>query len=138
MFNSKFNTLLTVLLIVAIIAIIGLMGYFGYSVFNKYNIETGAKDAVDAFENTTIKKPIQNTIEEPNANDIVIGGVSEEPKPTDQNQSGGRTQYHGYDVLGTISIPAIKIEYPILAKVTTQSLKLAVVYLRGARNKSSR
>lgn len=63
--------------------------------------------------------------------------MSEENPPTDQNQ-GGKTQYHGYDVLGTISIPAIKIEYPILAKVTTQSLKLAVVYLRGARNKSSR
>lgn len=100
--------------------------------FNKYNIETGAKEIVDNFENQPTKKPTQNTIEEPNANDIVIGGVSEET-PSDQSQSGTqKTTYYGYNVVGTISIPSIKIEYPILEKVTTQSLKVAVVYLSGA------
>ncbi|MCI9366339.1 MAG: sortase [Clostridia bacterium] len=34
-------------------------------------------------------------------------------------------------MVGTISIPAISIEYPILEKVTTKSLKVAIVYLTG-------
>ena len=33
--------------------------------------------------------------------------------------------------MGVISIPSINIEYPILEKETTQSLKIAIVYLYG-------
>lgn len=44
---------------------------------------------------------------------------------------GNKTKYYGYEVLGTISIPKIKIEYPILERVSPQSIKVAVAYLSG-------
>lgn len=134
MFNSKFNSLLTALLIIAIIAILAIIGYFGYSIYNKYYLNAGAKDAVDAFEQTVGN---QNTVTTPPTNElvqnVVIGGVSEGDSMY-QNQTQNNTTtttYYGYNVIGTISIPAIDIEYPILEKVTTKSIKVAVAYLSG-------
>lgn len=132
MFNSKFNTLLTILLIVAIVAIVGIIGYFGYSIYNKYYINTEAKSAVDAFEET-VGNTVQ-TAEETDENEldgnVTIGGVSEANTNTSSTTST-TTTYYGYNVIGTISIPAIDIEYPILEKVTTKSIKVAVAYLSG-------
>lgn len=53
-------------------------------------------------------------------------------------KKGNTTTYYGYEVLGTISIPKINIKYPILEKVSPQSIKVAVAYLSGARNKCCR
>ena len=134
MFNSKFNGVLTVLLIIAIIAIIGILGYLGYSMYNKYYINAGAKDAVDAFQEAVVNNPNQNQIDENLiSGDLTIGGVSEENSIYigSLTGTGKKTTYYGYNVVGTISIPSIKIEYPILEKVTTKSLKVAVAYLSG-------
>lgn len=130
MFNSKFNTLLTVLLVVAIVAIIGIIGYFGFSIYNKYYINSEAKEVVDIFEQNTGNKPTpkpENTVD----GNVVIGGVSEGEGNGNNQSNGINTTYKGYKVMATISIPAIDIEYPILEKETTQSLKIAIVYLYG-------
>ena len=133
MFNSKFNTLLTGLLIVSIIAIIFLIGYFGYSILNKHNIEAGAQNAVGDFQNA-VKNNVSTPQESVPDGNIVIGGGDIPTPPTD-NQGGSsnasKPKYYGYDVIGTLSIPAIKIEYPILAKSTTNALKVALGYLMG-------
>ena len=136
MFNSKFNSLLTALLIIAIIAILAIIGYFGYSIYNKYYLNVGAKDAVDAFEQAVGN---QNTVTTPPTNElvqnVVIGGVSEGDsmyQNQTQNNNTSTTTYYGYEVVGTISIPAIDIEYPILGKPATDALKVAIVYLSGA------
>lgn len=139
MFNSKFNTLLTVLLIIAIIGIIGLIGYFGYSVLNKYNIDSNAKDAVDAFEGAVGNKnpnPNTNTVTPPVTDnntvegDITIGEVPEASTNNSQT-SQSPTTYYGYNVIGTISIPKLSIKYPILDKATPKALKVAVAYIDG-------
>ena len=137
--SSKFNTVLTVLLIIAIVAIIILIGYFGYSVYNKYYIDLSAKEVVNSFEdivgNNKNKTDEDNNVTnetDDGAENIVIGGVTEENNTTPSTQGNNKLTFHGYNVIGTISIPAIKIEYPILEKVTTNSLKVAVAYLRGA------
>lgn len=136
MFNSRFSSLLTVLLIIAIVAIIGILGFLGYSMYNKYYINSEARDAVDAFQeavgNTTKVTPKQdeNIID----GNLIIGGVEETNSiytGVTSSGSGKKTTYNGYTVVGTISIPTIKIEYPVLEKVTTKSLKVAVAYLSG-------
>ena len=134
MFNSRFNNLLTIILIVSIIAIIALLGYFGYSVFNKYSIESGAKDIIEEFkENVGNNKPNDN-VENQNVLDenIVIGEGIPESNTIYSQTSSSTTTYYGYDVIGTISIPKIKIDYPILAKATSRALNVAVGYLEGA------
>ncbi len=128
MFNSKFNTLLTVLLIVAIIAILGIIGYFGYSIYNKYYINTSAKDVIDNFEQNT------GNVVTPKPDDVdtnVTLGDGNNGNSIYGNPSGITTEYGGYKVVGTMSIPAINIKYPILAKVTVKSLKIALAYLSG-------
>lgn len=52
-------------------------------------------------------------------------------EPSSDSESNNPKKYYGYNVVGTISIPAIDIKYPILEKVTTGSLKVAVAYLSG-------
>ncbi len=128
MFNSKFNTLLTVILVVAIIAIIGIIGYFGYSIYNKYYIDASAKDIIDNFEhntgNTTNPKP------DDTGSNVTLGDGNNGNSIYD-NQTGTTLEYGGYKVVGTMSIPAINIQYPILEKVTVKSLKIALAYLCG-------
>ncbi len=132
MFNSKFNTLLTVLLVIAIIAIVGLIAYFGYSIYSKYYINAAAKEAIDAFEQAIGNTVTPSTDDNEVDGNVTIGGVSEGESIYQNQTTGTTTTYYGYNVIGTISIPAIDIEYPILEKVTTRSLKVAVAYLSGA------
>lgn len=134
MFNSKFSTLLTVLLIIAIIGIIAILGYLGYSIYNRYYINAGAKDAIDAFQEAVGNTITQTPADENNNVDenVTIGGVSEGTSIyTDTSTGSVKTTYNGYNVVGIISIPVIKIEYPILEKPTTKALKVATVYLSG-------
>lgn len=135
MFNSKFNNVLTVLLVVAIIGIVILIGYFGFSVYNKYKVNADAKNAVDAFEQ--ISNSQKNEIPREDVGDREDLGSLDGSNTIYQGQpSGGTTtKYGGYEVYGTISIPKINIEYPILEKPTPQAIKIAVAYLSGVRNK---
>lgn len=128
MFNSKFNTLLTALLIIAIIAIVIIIGYFGYSIYNKYFIEAGAKEAVDNFEQAT-RNNIQQTENTVDGNVTIGDGTYDN---TINSSSTSMTTYQGYNVIGTIRIPEIDIEYPILDKTSIKALKIAVGYLSGA------
>lgn len=125
MFNSKFSNLLNVLLIISIVAIIGILGYLGYSLYNKYSINAGAKNIVNDFEDIAKKRPVEDyginmIIDEGDVNSIY-----------ERKKTIGKVMYNGYVVIGTLSIPEIKIEYPVLEKVTTNSLKIAVAYLSG-------
>ena len=133
MFNSKFNNILTVLLVVAIIGILVLIGYFGFSVYNKYRLNAEAKKAVDAFEE--ISSTQKNEIPREEVEDReALGTLSTEAPSQTTGSQGNKTKYGGYEVYGTISIPKIKIEYPILEKPTPQAIKIAVAYLSGVRN----
>ena len=128
MFNSKFNGLLTGLLIVAIIGIVALIGYFGWSVYNKYYLNAEAKNVVDAFEEAVGNK---NEVKNEDGERTEIGGVEGGNSIYQQGGSSSEKTYGGYKVLGTISIPKIKIEYPILEKATPNSIKIAVAYSTG-------
>lgn len=131
MFNSKFNNVLTVLLVIAIIGIVALIGYFGWSVYNKYYLDSSAHEVVESFEqNVGNKKDDEDEGERQQIGDVEGGNSI-----YNQNSGNGNAnKYYGYNIIGTISIPSIKIEYPILEKATTQSIKVAVAYLSGVRN----
>ena len=136
MFNSKYSKTLTVILIIAIIAIIGLLIFFGIDVYRKYYIETAAGDAVEEFQNKVLN-PIPSTDDD--NNNTILNDV--EPNVdlnaiyTGDNEntesSGSGVTYMGYDVIGTIEIPEIDIEYPIIAddQASINSLNVAIVKL---------
>lgn len=126
MFNSRFSGLLTGLLIAAIVGIIGLIGFFGWSVFNKYYLNSEAHKVVESFEDFVGN----NNNEDEDGDRLTIGDV--EDSDSLYNKKGDSTTYYGYEVLGTISIPKIDIAYPILEKVSPQSIKVAVAVLTGS------
>ena len=129
MFESKYSKVLTVILIIVIVVILGLLGFLGYDWYKKYFLEKDALAFVDNYtedvpeedtntsdDNTTATNPI-DSIEKTNT---VSGSGNEMPT------------YKGFNVVGTIEIPAIDIEYPILQKVSKSSLETSVAMLYGA------
>lgn len=134
--NSKYGNLLTVILVVAIIAIIGIIGIIGYRMYKAYYIETGAMQAATEFENTVIQNDntaneiVDNTIYNNNGDEVVnIEDTFTNTSSGSGSSTGKTTMYKGFEVVGTIQIPAINIKYPILAKNTKKSLETSVVLM---------
>lgn len=140
--NSKYANLLTVILVVAIIAIIGIVAIIGYRMYNAYYIDTGATQAATQFEqsiqqNNTGIIGNENTVEQ-NTIKEDITGIDNTTTNIGGNSGGGngsssQTTYKGYVVVGTIQIPDIKLNYPILEKLSAASLKTSVVLMYTAQ-----
>lgn len=133
MFNSKYSKTLTVILIVVIVGIVGLLIYFGIDVYRKYYIEQASGDAVEEFEeqiNQIATLPIENTVINDVAPSIDLNTLYQNTTSND-NTGGAHVQYMGYDVIGTIEIPATDVEYPIVADydASINSMNVAIVKL---------
>ena len=133
MFNSKYSKTLTIILIIVIIAIVGLLIYFGIDVYRKYYIEQASGDAVEEFEeqiNQIATLPIENTVINDVAPSIDLNTLYQNTTSND-NTGGAHVQYMGYDVIGTIEIPATDVEYPIVADydASINSMNVAIVKL---------
>lgn len=127
--SSKYGNVLTIILVIAIIAIIGIMAFIGYNIYKKYYIEKGAEQAVAQFENTVGE--VNNIVDNSTKEDLnSIGDIVENSTGTSSN-SGVKTTYKGFNVVGTIQIPKINLKYPILEKVTKKSLETSVAFLYG-------
>lgn len=125
--NSKYGNVLTVILVIAIIAIIGIIVIVGYNIYRKYAIEKGAQEAISQFQNIIGDS---NTISDTNSTVGEISGIDETGGIT-TSANGKKTQYKGFDVIGTIEIPKIKLKYPVLQKVTKKSLETSIAHLYG-------
>ena len=129
MFNNKYSKTLTVILIIVIIAIIGLLIFFGIDVYRKYYIETAAGDAVEEFKEQAnqIASADTNTILNDVTPNVDLNSLYQDTTTSD----GSGVTYMGYDVIGTIEIPATDIEYPILSdeQASINSLNVAIIKL---------
>ena len=132
MFNNKYSKTLTVILIIVIIGIVGLLIFLGIDVYRKYYIQQASGDAAEEFKN----KVSQNDVAEENTtilNDlepnIDLNTLYQNQTTTGTGDSG--VKYMGYDVIGTIEIPATDIEYPIIPddQASINSLNVAIVML---------
>ena len=128
MFESKYGKLLTVILVIVVIAIIGLLGFLGYDVFKKFTTKKTAAQVAEEFENTVTDEEnttVDNTIVAP-----ILNEVTNEQNTTN-TETPKKVTYKGYNVVGTIEIPKIDLKYPILERVTTKSIEVAVAVLYG-------
>lgn len=133
MFESKYSKVLTIILVIVIVAILGLLAFLGYDWYQKYFLEN---DALAFVENYT-EGTDDNTSNETNTTDENSNATnpidSIERTNTVSGSSGNEMPtYKGFNVVGTIEIPAIDIEYPILQKVSRSSLETSVAMLYGA------
>ena len=118
MSGKKYSKVLTVILILIIIAVIGLVAYLGYNYYKKNKTESDAEEFVSTFTDTlTETTDTDSTSSDENV--LVDEGTS--------STSATKTTYKGFEVLGTIEIPATDVEYPVLAKLSAKALDTAVV-----------
>lgn len=130
--NSKYGNLLTVILIIAIIAILGIAILIGTKIYKAYHTGSDAANAANAFEKATSDQNKNNNITNQVKTDISgINEITETNNSTDEG-NGTKTQYKGFDVIGTIQIPKISLKYPILEKLSPKSLETSVVLLYTA------
>ncbi len=148
--GKRYADILTILLVIVIIAILCLLGYFGFRAVNKHNVGTNASSALDEFKKSIAKKPdsVDDTVEENVSNDVEdrsaslqnflntnTDASSQNPSSSDSSRKSGvkKTYLDGYEIKGEITIKKpeanVNIDYPILNRVTVESLKKSVAIL---------
>ena len=148
--KNGYGNLLSVFLVVAIIAVVSILGFLGYKVYTSDQTNKKSKDVVSEFDenvnnngNNTNSTDDGNSSEDgDNEGNSSLGEILDNLGGDDgnsiyQQQGNKETTYEGYKVIGTISIPSINIEYPILEENTSATLKIAIVAVYPQDNRES-
>lgn len=128
MFESKYSKVLTIVLVVVIVAILVLLGFLSYDYIKKYNTSKQASDFVENYEGdiTTSNSDDDNNIQE----NVTLDDSEETPiTSSGSSTTSGKKKYNGFTVVGTMKIPAINLEYPVVEEVTTKALETALIAL---------
>ena len=128
MFESKYSKVLTIVLVVVIVAILVLLGFLSYDYIKKYNTSKQASDFVENYEGdiTTSNSYDDNNIQE----NVTLDDSEETPiTGSGTGTTSGKKKYKGFTVVGTMKIPAINLEYPVVEEVTTKALETALIAL---------
>ena len=132
MFESKYSKILTITLIVIIIAIVILLGCLSFDYIQKYFVTKKASEFVNNYDGE-ITTGNQNTTEENTVTNTTLENVTdifnETPSGTTNTISGNKSKWNGFTVLGTMKIPAINFEYPILQEISSSAISNAVSLL---------
>ena len=130
--NKKYSNFLTILLVVIIIAILVIIGVLGYKYYKTYVTKNSSQDFVDNFVDSSTDGQ-KNNKNNDSTNDIQYDGIDEGDKTETDKSTGKKKQYNGFDVAGTIEIPATGLKCPILEQYTysPKALETSVVVLYG-------
>ena len=123
--ERKYGKVLTVVLIVIAVAVVGLLGFFGYDLYKKHSDKKQAEKAVEDFYDS-----FDDSGNGDNSGNIEIPLLDEQLEERTTSSGKKRTMYKGYNVVGTIEIPSIKLKYPILERVTKDSIEKSVAVLQ--------
>ena len=131
MFESKYSKVLTIILVIVIVAIVILLGFLAFDYIKKFNTTKQASDFVETYQGDITTTGEQNTTENTTiAENVTLDGL--DSTPTTNTTTGGtstKKTYQGFTVVGTMKIPTINLEYPIVEEVTTKALETALVAL---------
>lgn len=146
MANNKYNKVLTITLIVVVVAILVVIGVWGVDTYNRYYINREATSEAEQFQNdvqsgrrgnrnnysnTTENTANENTIElDPNALQLNTTTGDNGNSGSSSSNVASRT-YKGFTMLGTIEIPSINLNYPVLAQATKSSMEVSVGVIYG-------
>ena len=134
MFESKYSKVLTIVLVIVIVAILGLLGFLGYDYYKKYSTTKQASEFVNSYQGDVTTGDSGNTTTDTDNNEVTnttLDGLDETPNTGTNSSSstGSKKTFKGFTTVGTMKIPKINFEYPILEKMSTQSLATSVVAL---------
>ena len=131
--NSKYSNFLTVLLVIIILVIIGIIGFLGYKYYKTYVTKNSSEDFVDTFGKDTSNSEDNKKDDKNQDSDITFDGVEQGDTNNTSSTEGKKKQYNGFDVAGTIEIPATSVKYPVLEQYeySPKALETSVVVLYG-------
>lgn len=132
---KNYRNFLTILLVIVVIALIALICYIGYDIYAQAKLDEEAKSAVSDIENDINQNNIDigdigniGTNNENNTNQNISNPLDSLNNTNNgQINSDKKYTYKGFNVVGIISIPKLNIEFPILDKMSIESLKVSVV-----------
>ena len=136
MFESKYSKVLTVILVIVIVAIVGLLGFLAFDFFQNYIVSKDATATVEDFKGQVNSGSDVSGDSETTTND----GENPFDQIASSNTSSGNTTteddslplYKGFEMLGTMEIPATDFSYPILnAPATKAKIETAVALQWG-------
>lgn len=129
MFESKYSKVLTVILVIVIIAILGLLGFLGYDFYKKDKVSKEASQYVDNYNGGSSsdeeENKTQSNTDVSNLNDIASTPTSNTSTST-TSSSAKKGNYKGYETVGTMKIPAINFNYPVLDDVSAPAIEVSV------------
>lgn len=128
MFESKYSKLLTGLLIAGIIAVIGILAGIGIYISNNAKLKKEQEDNVNHYDkklNETIENTTTNTV---TANEVtpIIGVENIIVDNNGNSTTDNKEKYKGFNVAGTIEIPAINLKYFVLESSSKAAIEVAV------------
>ncbi len=127
MFESKYGKTLTIGLVVLIAIVIGVLIFFTVDYIRNSNINNEASSAVDRFQEEN-RQGRNNQSDNQNTNqDIQLNILEENVISSGSTGSDNTFKYKGFPVAGTIQIPKINLEYPVLEELTKAALEVSVV-----------
>lgn len=135
--ENKYGNILSIMLIVAIVIVVAILGFFGYKVYTSEKANKKSENLVAEFDknadnssnntNNSNKEEQEGQDDNSSLSDILNNFGNDNANSIYQQQGNKDTTYKGYKVIGTISIPSINVEYPILEENTSETLKVAIV-----------
>lgn len=131
MIDKRYNKVLTVILVIVIIVIFTLLGFWGYDTIRRYFQEQDIDTALNEFNNSIIIGGGGNTIIQNTTNESFNFTIAGNEVANNGGSENRVVTYKGFTVMGTIEIPAIDLEYPILERATKTSLEASVGILTG-------
>lgn len=130
MFEGRYGKALTIGLVVGIVLVIGVIIFFTVSFIKNSNDRAQALEAVDEFEGTISKGKNKKT----NSEDVDLASINvqiENIAISGSSSNGSVPMYKGFPMAGTISIPKIDLNIPILADASKKAIDVSVAINGG-------
>ena len=129
MFEGKYSRALTIGLIALIVLVIGIITFFTVSYIRNSNERAQALEAADEFEGTVNRVKTKTNTEDGDL--ISINVQAENLTMSDSNSDSSTPMYKGFPMAGTISIPKIDLNIPVLADASKKAIDVSVAVNGG-------
>ena len=118
--NKNFQNFLTAVIVIIIIVVIILIARMLFDAKEKADIKQNAEEAIINFD---------KVIEDAEKEDVLRNEINGTDLPIKADSD--RLTYGGYNMMGYIEIPAINVKYPVLEKINSNTLQIAVAIFTG-------
>ena len=140
--NKKYSNFLTIILILIIVAIVAIIGFLGFKYYETYTSKSEAEDFVDTLgkDHENNKKPNKNNgsvippDNDNNDDDNMFDGIEDGTNTNNGSTTEGNVQkFNGFEIAGTIEIPATKLKCPVIAQseYSPKALETSVIQIYG-------